>query len=134
MSETAENALREVGLKVTANRLQVLEILAETSAPLSVREIQNQMRSDCDESTVFRTLSTFESKQLVEVALVSDRQKLYSFASKHHSHYVICRECGSVEEINLCGISHLLSKAKELGFSDLKHRIEISGLCRSCVA
>lgn len=60
--------LKEKGLKVTRQRLAILEVLVEENFPLSAQNIFSKLRRNNPNlrlSTVYRTLNSFVEKKIV---------------------------------------------------------------------
>ncbi|MFN4846228.1 MAG: Fur family transcriptional regulator, partial [Rhodoluna sp.] len=50
-----------------------------------------------------------------------------------HHHHLVCRKCGLTLEIEAQEAESWASKvAKENGFSEVSHTIEIFGICKTC--
>jgi len=136
---TAEELCRERGLRFTALRRRVLELIWVSHKPVGAYDILdslNQSGKRAAPPTVYRALGF-----LIEADLVHRLNSLNAFigcADPRHSHsgqFLICRDCLSVAELDDHDISTLvLTKASGLGFSAVDQMLEIQGLCRSCNA
>ena len=50
----------------------------------------------------------------------------------HHHHHIICRACRSVEVIDLCVADALERMARQMGYANVTHTLEIFGVCPKC--
>jgi Fe2+ or Zn2+ uptake regulation protein len=94
--------LRAHGYRLTPQRLAILKALNQASGHLTPAEIYQQVHADLPgltEATVYRTLNFLAEQGLVLVAHVGHGQLVYEMADHDH-HHLICRICGSMEEID----------------------------------
>ncbi len=92
--------LREVGLRITTVRLDVLRVLDEAESPLNAQEVHGALpEGAADRVTVYRTLHSFEEKQIVHRIDAGDRVWRFSLArlGAHDHPHLVCDECGAVE-------------------------------------
>lgn len=97
-------ALQTLGLRRTAVRLRVLEILSHKHQPLTAAEILELMPKGTDQVTVYRTLNTLTSKKLLK--RVRGDEQIWRYersggdpkdAARHEHAHFVCDECGTVE-------------------------------------
>lgn len=130
-----ENLLRENGLKVTNNRLQILELLQQSSAPMTAEEIYLKLRenSELNVSTAYRILSAFEEKRIVLKHQGCDSKAYYQLFNETHKHYIICSECKTRVDVTNCPLCELEKRLeKETGYEISGHRLEFVGKCPQC--
>ncbi len=100
--ETAQQLLRENGLRQTASRVAVLKALAAAERPLSLGELLDLLDGKGgDQATVFRTLVRFRELGMSRVVSQADRIDHYVLATgsevtvHEHPHFE-CEECRGV--------------------------------------
>ena len=100
--EALRELIREAGLRVTAPRVAVLELLSNAGHPLSHREVVDSVGSvDWDRATLFRNLQKLVEVGLAEVTSRAGGIARYELkkereATAHiHPHFA-CRDCGTV--------------------------------------
>jgi Fur family ferric uptake transcriptional regulator len=130
--------LRARGLRLTAQRQQVLEAVAalEHATPEAIgarlREQAGPNGAAPDTSTVYRTLELLERLGLVWHTHLGKGAPIYHAAEHPHVH-VVCDTCGEIASAApdlLAGAAERL--AAELGFTvDVGH-VALSGTCRAC--
>ena len=135
--ETAEALCRERGLRFTASRRQVLELVWASHKPIGAYDILDALNRGGKKAappTVYRALEF-----LIEANLVHRIDSLNAFigcpdpSSSHTGQFLICRRCRSVAELDDADINRLVQqKAADLGFSAVHQMLEIQGLCRRC--
>ena len=136
--------LKDKGLKVTSQRLLVLELMAaHPGEHLTAEEIHELARSVSPSiglATVYRTLQVLVELQLIDRISFDDGYVRYELGKLpgednrgHHHHHAICRGCGRVfpfEEDLLDTLEQSLME--RLGFAVTDHEVKLFGYCRSC--
>jgi Fur family ferric uptake transcriptional regulator len=139
--------IRGAGLKLTPARVRVLELLRENHCLMTIDEVSCRLGSEngaapVDWATVYRTLQSFEKAGLVSRTQLTDGSSRFEFELRssgdceeaHHHHHVICTRCGQILPLEECGISAIEKHLRDLGYSEIAHRLEFSGVCGRCVA
>lgn len=130
--------LRDQGLPVTQQREAVAQVVFDSTEHLSVDDIEGHLRSRGDrigKATIYRTLDLLVKSRLVEEHDFGEGFKRYEHRLSRqpiHEH-LICLECGTVIEFESPEIYRTERRIREeYGFTPVRHRVEIYGLCRSC--
>ncbi len=141
--EKFKEMLKERGLKVTTQRLLVLEVLADhQDQHLTAEDIFEMVREDYPEiglATIYRTLQLLQEMQLVDRINLDDGCERYEIGElflgveTHHHHHLICRTCGAVIPYKLDLLDTLEQRVEaETGFHVEDHELKIYGQCRAC--
>ena len=135
MNKNTEQILKEKGIKITANRILVLNVFIKNSKALSINDIE-ELLPWADNVTIFRTLKTFEENALVHTIKDDDRAVKYALCSgtcevNHHSvhphfHCDICGNTICLTEYNIP--IQILPE----NFTANKFSLIISGVCDNC--
>ncbi len=134
MLQTALTRMRESRLRVTAPRRALLHILTAEHGPFSIDELHRRLPEDrCDVVTVYRSVAAMEEAGLVRRCDFGDGVYRYEFdhGDRHH-HHLICRRCTRVETLDLCVADTLERLAREMGYQELSHVMEVFGVCPGC--
>ena len=135
---TAETLCEQAGLRLTALRKRVLELVWTSHKPLGAYDILAVL-SETDgrraaPPTVYRALEF-----LLEHGLVHRIASLNAFVGCNHpgdvhqGQFLICRNCLAAVELQDASIaSALLASAQRIGFSVEGQTVEITGLCATC--
>jgi Fur family ferric uptake transcriptional regulator len=133
-----EQALRERGLKSTAQRDDIARAFFGTGEHLSVEELHaavKKVNPRVGYATVYRTLKLLKECGLAEERHFDDGQARYEpteAAEQHHDH-IICERCGKIVEFNSEELEkHQERIARFLGFVVSRHRMELYGVCAEC--
>jgi Fur family ferric uptake transcriptional regulator len=138
--ESAKEILGKSGLNRTKVKVQILLELSRSARPLSVYDLHDKLKQSCDVSTIFRTISQFKEKALVQEVNLDEGFFRYEMAAaplddrkqNHHHHHVRCRLCGDIRQIEKCDLSAFEKAITKLGFTEMEHRLEFTGLCSRC--
>jgi len=117
----------------------LLRVLCKEGRPMTLAELceSKELARLCDKATVYRLLIRLEGKGVVRRLGLHERSAYFTFLypGEHHD-YVICTDCGKIEEIGLqCPVAALERKVSEkFGFSSVYHELEFFGTCPDCTA
>lgn len=126
--------LREDGVRMTTQRIAILDYLAEAHHPTAEDIYTAIVAKDPNISmaTVYNNLNKLtEEGYLLELTYGDDASR-YDFNIGKHYH-VVCQECGCVEDLFYPLLEDVESVAEELtGYKVLGHRMEVFGVCPKC--
>lgn len=126
------------GLKWTKQRKSVYKVLKEAAEPLSAAGIYHLAEREAGGeeyalSTVYRILTAFEEKGLVEKNVsLEDGAVVYTLTGDSHTHYAVCLECRRRIPLQSCPFAHIQLEKETEGFIVTGHRLELYGYCREC--
>lgn len=125
-----------VGLRSTRQGGQVLEALAVSPTFKSAQEIHTQLRVSgrpVGLTTVYRHLQLLGDAGLVDVLRLGNGETLYRRCADGHHHHLVCRRCGATVEVDGPEVERWAARvAREAGFTDVEHVVEVLGTCRQC--
>ena len=137
--EAAERLTQARGLRLTATRARVLEIVAESHRPIGAYDILQRLseeRGRAAPPTVYRALAF-----LVDHGLAHRIDSLNAFVAcfdperNHDAGFLICDSCKSVEEIAEPSLGEAVRRSVGArGFQPRRTVMEISGTCAACAA
>jgi Fur family ferric uptake transcriptional regulator len=138
---TAAARLQRAGLRYTAQRRRLVEILALARRPLSMPEIVSQRRG-LAQSSAYRNLSGLVEAGVVRRIVTEEDFGRYELAEDltGHHHHVICSTCGRTRDVTLpADVEGTLDRtldgvARRAGFADVSHRLDLVGTCDECAA
>ena len=141
--ESFKELLKEKGLKMTRQRLVVLEVLAENPEQhLTAEEIYERIKAanpDIGLATVYRTVQLLLELELIDRINLDDgfvRYEIGDMEKKrlhHRHHHLICLKCGRVCAFQEDMLEALETGVKEaLGFRVTDHEVKLYGYCRDC--
>jgi Fur family transcriptional regulator, ferric uptake regulator len=133
-----EQALRERGLKSTAQRDDIAKVFFSSDAHVSVDDLYTAVRRANPRvgyATVYRTLKLLKECGLAAERHFEDAQARYEpteETAQHHDH-IICERCGKIVEFNSEELERQQERiARFLGFVVSRHRMELYGICSDC--
>ncbi|MFZ9129363.1 MAG: ferric iron uptake transcriptional regulator [Pseudomonadales bacterium] len=135
MSE--EQGLKEAGLKITAPRLKILQLLESADVRhVSAEDVYKLLLENGEEiglATVYRVLTQFEDAGLVARHHFEGGHSVFELSPDQHHDHIVCVKCGRVEEFNdreIVNRQKLI--AQDLGFELTDHNLNMYGLCPAC--
>ena len=125
-------------VRATRQRAAIAALLENLDDFRSAQELHDELRKQGDGiglTTVYRTLQQMAATGAVDTLRTDTGESVYRRCSEHHHHHLVCRACGSTIEIQGGQVETWAAEiAREHGFSDVSHTIEIFGLCSKCAA
>lgn len=129
-----KKTLKNSGLKVTKQRILILETLIDAKNPLSADDIFEIIKKkiNVDLSTVYRNLNSLEEEGVL-LKTNLENTSYYQINSSSHKHFITCSECNKKFTIDHCPVHELEEIIeKETGFIVNSHNFEFSGICPEC--
>ncbi|HQT98910.1 MAG TPA: transcriptional repressor [Acidimicrobiales bacterium] len=123
--------------RVTVQRREVLGVLARVQGFVSAQELHALILREGTTialATVYAQLKKLVTSGDVDVVMTDRGEALYRrcVVDQHH-HHLVCRSCGTAVEVDA---PELERWAHDVGdrhdFNDLRHVLELNGICRSC--
>lgn len=134
MAEKTET--KTVGVRSTRQRNAIAALLADIDEFRSAQELHDELRKRGEGiglTTVYRTLQSLADAELVDVLRTDTGESVYRQCSKGHHHHLVCRHCGRTVEVEGPTVEAWAdSIAREHGFSEISHTVEVFGTCQVC--
>ena len=140
-ARTLPDMLARRGVRLTAPRRAVVEVLVAQAAPQSVAEIHARLDNRrVNLVSVYRTVRLLMELGFVRVANESKGTQRFELAEAFtgHHHHLVCQECGHVEDLEGCWLRQdvlaaLLRRVqRRRRFRVTAHDFKLLGLCRQC--
>ncbi len=134
---TETKDLKEAGLKITAPRVKILQILESSDIRhMSAEDVYRKLLTNNEEiglATVYRVLTQFETAGLVMRHHFEEGHSVFELAGNFHHDHLVCIKCGRVVEFTDAEIEALQQKiADKLGFELTDHNLNMYGYCPKC--
>jgi len=128
--------LRSKGFRMTPQRMMVLEAVEASEDHISAEEIFRQAHAKypyLNISTVYRTLEMLKEQGLVAESDLGGGRLVYHPVGKAHHHHLVCRKCGSVQDVDEAVFDRLsLEMKRQYGFEAVLEHMAIFGTCKKC--
>jgi len=139
MSDQSRASLVELGRPRYATRQgeAISAVLKDTAEFRSAQDIHAELRRRGHRvglTTVYRHLGDLAERGEVDVLHTPAGETIYrQCAADAHHHHLICRFCGRTVEFEGPEIEQWTERvARQAGFRDVSHTVEIFGTCRDC--
>ena len=127
--------LKAKGLKLTPQRMLIVDIIHEARGHLTAEEIIGSVQArmpGVNKSTVYRTLELLEGAGCVYKSELGD-DFIYHHEEEGHHHHLVCSRCGKTINCaeNIFAPVQKLLRDKYAFHADFKHLV-MNGLCGEC--
>jgi len=134
-TKNIRRALDVPGLRVTNQRLLVLQVIQQGQGHLDADEIYRRAREKNPHlslSTVYRTLQTFKKLGLIEELHFDEGHHHYEKRSTQH-HHLVCLGCGRIVEFQYPSANLIRKNVREArDFEITSSEIRMTGYCPKC--
>lgn len=132
VSTPAGSALRD-----TRQRRAVAAALDASDEFRSAQDLHQLVRDSGERvglATVYRTLQAMADAGEVDVVRSEAGEAQYRRCDvAHHHHHLICRGCGRAVEVEGPAFEEWADAvARQHGFADVRHTLELTGTCADC--
>jgi len=129
--------LRSHGLKATHQRMVLLEVLGSTRTPLSLHDIERDVRTRrINQSTLYRAVKDCVEVGIVRPVDLRHTHAHYELVSHRDHHHIICTQCGIVEDFvdkHCAERTKSITRSSKHFASITDHSFELYGVCKQCV-
>lgn len=130
--EYLKDELKNNNIRLSHQRLKVLEYLSNNKTHPTVDEIYNNLKEEVptlSKTTIYNTLKTLSEADLVKVINIEDNEARYDADVTDHGHFK-CTSCGLVFDFDL-DFNAILPEGLD-GFKVENKDIYFKGLCPNC--
>jgi Fe2+ or Zn2+ uptake regulation protein len=129
--------LKAVGLKLTPQRLAIIEVLIENRdfhpGARYVYEEAKKRKKSLSLSTTYSTLSELSRLGIVKKLQFDSIENRYEGNLKEHLN-LVCERCGKIIDYKIHLVADHQEIGRQTGFSATDSRLEYYGYCRDCQA
>ncbi len=134
--EAATEAIRDVGLRVTAPRVAVIECLSERphSSADALRQPMNDQLGAVSTQAIYDVLNALTEAGLVRRIEPAGHPALFETRTDDNHHHLVCRECGAIEDVDCATDKRpCLDAADDHGFAIDEAEVIYWGICPECL-
>ncbi|MEW9111381.1 MAG: Fur family transcriptional regulator [Cytobacillus gottheilii] len=123
--------LKEKGLRITPQRIQIIGAMMEFDGHPTAEDIQSKIPI-ISLATIYNNLKLFVKLGIVEELPYGNGVSRFELFKAHHYH-VICETCGKIADLNLPDLKVVENFASSVtGFQIHTHKMEVYGQCLQC--
>ncbi|MCB0406875.1 MAG: transcriptional repressor [Bdellovibrionales bacterium] len=134
--QSFKRIIRDMGLKVTGQRMAILESLSTGRTHVTAQEVYEEIFKKHPEmgfATVYRFLRKLTEQGFATEVRMGGLPARYELKSKRHHDHLTCIRCGKIVEFENSQIEKLQETvANEHGFRLTDHLLELYGVCQDC--
>lgn len=127
--EKLGKSLHAAGLRVTAQRVAVLQVMAEAKDHPDIAEIHRRARKydpSISVATAYRTIALLEQAGMVQRHSFDGASARYERVDKVHHDHIVDLDSGAIVEFQSDQIERLQSEvAAQHGYDVIHHRLEL---------
>ncbi len=135
-TKSYKRMIREMGLKVTKQRMAILEGLNAGRAHVTAQEVYeavNEKHPEIGFATVYRFLRKLTEQGFVTEVRMGGLPARYELTPREHHDHLTCVKCGKIVEFENPQIEQLQEDiATGYGFKLTDHVLELYGICSHC--
>lgn len=128
------SSLREGGLRITPQRIAIVEYLLNTNEHPSAERVHKIVQKKypmVSLSTVYKTLDMLKEKKLVSEIDVEGEARFDAHTDDHIN--LVCMNCGKIEDVDENLLKEIQTRAaRKSKFVVLKGIFELFGYCSGC--
>lgn len=139
MTASVQQRLRAVGLRVTAPREAVLEVLESAQGPgehlpvATIAQRARQVLGSLSTQAVYDCLEVFTAAGLARRIEPAGHPARYEGRVGDNHHHLVCRGCGTTTDVDcVIGRAPCLSVVAPAGFVVDEAEVTFWGYCESC--
>ena len=140
MEKSSREILSDNNISITNPRIIVLEQLLKYKKPISIEDLQENLKGQVATSTLYRVLNDLKKINVVSEFISPENTTMVelSLHEDEHHHHLFCKSCGDVIDIELSlGFEQKLSSEiksieKNSFFIIEDHGLELFGRCSEC--
>lgn len=135
MPQNFAEQLRDYGLSVTAQRLEILRVVSKNPhiSADRVSELATRKLGAISKQSVYDTLNTLSEKGLLRRIQPTGSSARYEDRINDNHHHIMCRSCGMVADVD-CSVGRrpCLTASETHGFVIDEAEVVYWGYCPAC--
>lgn len=134
----ARTLLGEKSLRVTGQRLSILDHIITSNDPISANDLHELITGDSkiDLATVYRVLKVLLDHKIIREVLSADGVQFYELSCMHnpvHPHFR-CENCGKISCLDPLTFEDTLLFSAAAGAGSIKDiSVTLTGVCSACL-
>jgi Fur family ferric uptake transcriptional regulator len=135
VSKISEPKIIERSTRQQAAILDALDGIDEFRSAQEIHLILTKKKLKVGLATVYRNLQKMAEREVIDAIRNLEGETLYRHCGQNegHHHHLMCRKCGLTITVEGPALENWAEKiAKENGFQDVSHTVDIVGICKNC--
>jgi Fur family ferric uptake transcriptional regulator len=134
--DTVTQQSSQAATRNTRQRAQVLALLDQTDDFRTAQQLHADLRASGAQvglTTVYRTLQILADAGELDTMRLPSGEQLYRRCGQTHHHHLVCRDCNTTIEVEGPPVERWADQlAREHGFTDVSHTVDLFGTCPRC--
>lgn len=133
--DRAKTALKENNIRLTPQRMELIEILSNDNKHWTVDELHqllNARMPSVSITTVYNNINLFCQINLVKEIQFGEGLSKYEWKKEDHYH-IVCNECGNIVDVWYPALKEVEVFAESISkFHINSHNLQFYGICTEC--
>ena len=133
--KSSEPKIIERSTRQQAVILEALDGIDEFRSAQEIHLILTKKKLKVGLATVYRNLQKMAEREDIDAIRNLEGETLYRHCGQNegHHHHLMCRDCGLTITVEGPALESWAEKiAKENGFREVSHTVDIVGICKNC--
>ncbi|MDR1355576.1 MAG: transcriptional repressor [Propionibacteriaceae bacterium] len=129
VTSTPDTARSSRGRQLVGNALQ------QCREFVTAQQLHAMLDQQLGLATVYRNLQALVAAGKADTVRTDSGEVAYRHCSTEHHHHLICRDCGTANEITAESVeSWAAATAAQYGYQLIGHTAEVYGVCPQCIS
>jgi Fe2+ or Zn2+ uptake regulation protein len=132
--EELSNELKKNNIRLTHQRLKVLEYLSNSKSHPTVEQIYNALKKEVpslSKTTIYNTLNYLAELNLIQILAIDANEAHFDAVTKTHGHFK-CKTCGKIYDFD---INMNSCETEELENFEIHEKlVYFKGICSGCLS
>lgn len=133
---TTEQLLKDSLIRVTKQRINLLDKLMNSSRPFTANDINEEMlhKTDVNLVTIYRFLGLLSEKNIIRMIGEFNGKQYYEFSDKHPMHpHFFCEKCHNIFCLKYLSADDFIKLSDYAPNSKINEiKITLGGICENC--
>ncbi|GKU81791.1 Fur family transcriptional regulator [Niallia sp. NCCP-28] len=133
--DMAMKALKEKKIRLTPQRLELINILSQENKHWTVEElyhILNERMPSVSITTIYNNINLFCELEMVKEIQFGESLSKYEWKKRDHYH-IVCKACGDIVDVWYPTLKEVETVAESISkFQISSHNLQFYGVCSQC--
>lgn len=111
--------------------MNVLDLISGANLPVDANYLIEKLK--VNKTTVYRQIDKLLLENKILEVELGDGKKRYELKDLKHHHHLVCKKCGTIDDIEIDEKMILGSLSKKTSFKIESHSLEFFGTCVNCI-
>lgn len=133
IKKNSARLLKESNLKVTPQRLAILEVI-QNEGHIDIERLVEKVKGiipSVSVATIYKNLNSLIESNIVSELPLPERKKMYEINHNKHIHFV-CKNCNSLEDVKVDSLELVKIFQSKIASNIDDFDVTLYGICKKC--